>query len=154
MKKIVLLITVFLFPSLASARYYGPIIVKTNFSGYSPQEWSKSEKCEVYRDKIVITKSFGQNSLLKEERKIETSGLFNLVSAARNAEVNDEDNRMCDGPATHIKAVHILPNDGTEDVLLYTTGGCGAPQKARVGAQASHLIAIIDSYCPKTHKLN
>ena len=136
----------------AFAGYAGPLIVKTSGGGYMHPDWVRSEKCELYLDKVVITKNFGHEHAMKETRKIELSGdLFSLIEQAATETVSLEDNYMCDGPSTGIYAVQILPTDETENLPLFSTGGCGSPTKTRVGVYSSKLVDMVSVYCPKTY---
>ena len=44
---------------MAEARYLGPILVKETKTGFVLPEFSKSEKCEIFSDRVVLTTKFG-----------------------------------------------------------------------------------------------
>ena len=151
MKKILIIASLF-FSLNASAIYRGPILAKYNSSGYVPPEWDRSERCELYFNKVVITKRFGRDTSVSETRDIELKGsLTRILAAAQQEELLREPNNLCDAPGTAIRGYMILPNDNVETVQLFNTGGCGSDSLNRSGPYSSMLKDLINNYCPTTH---
>lgn len=130
-----------------------PIIRKSNYTGFTAPEFTRFEQCEVYVDKVVITKQFGSTKII-ETRALQTSGLHELVTAAKAEPVKETPNFLCDGPSTTIDAFENQANDQVERVELFSTGGCGSPSRNREGNQAETLRNIMALYCPTTYKFN
>ena len=137
---------------LASA---SPLITKVSGGGFTPQEYAGYEKCEVYADKVVITHQMGMHTptaiQLKETRPLAIQGDLNaVIVGAKQEKLEQKDNFLCDAPGTSIVA--HLP--AQEEVMLFTTGGCGSPRQERVGALSAKLRNIVGLYCPKTYDRN
>lgn len=132
----------------ASAFAESPLITKLNHSGFTPPEYSRSEKCEVYSNRAVITRQIGVTGghvTSTEVRNFKLQGAMKqLLQNAANATLEEKENLLCDGPHTTVSA---------GSTLLYATGGCGAPRKERQGAAAMQLRAIIDEFCPVTNRI-
>jgi hypothetical protein len=134
--------------TVALADFTGPFVVKSNHSGFTPVEWSRTEVCEIHADKVVLTKGFGSIQTV-ETRKLDVTGdLAELVRQAAEETATEKDNYLCDGPSTYVVGRTAADEEG---VVLFTTGGCGSPSKSRNGAAARILRDLVDSYCPKTY---
>ncbi len=122
------------------------LVTKSNASGFTPPEWVRSETCEVFADRVEITKQMGMGEKgvrLNETRKVKLTGnLEQLVAQVAKEELTEKENGLCDGPSTTISA---------RENLIFTTGGCGSPRKERQGASSRILREIVDSYCATTH---
>lgn len=142
--------------SVASAAFAKePLIVKTNNSGYVHPDWVRSEKCEIFTDKVVLTRGFGGldtgRFVATEERVVNiTSGIEQVVINAVAETLNEKPNGLCDGPSTRVTARQATG----EDAVLFATGGCGSPQQTRDGAYSKMLQDLVDLYCPVTHKFD
>jgi hypothetical protein len=140
--KLVVLIT--LIGSFAFGANPTPLFTKSAFSGYTPAEWVRTEKCEVYSNQVVLTKTFGNGPGsfdLKEVRQITlSSGVQTAIKNAIAEKVSETPNGMCDGPS-----MEIVLSSGE---VLFSTGGCGSPKKQREGAYTNSLISIANTYCP------
>lgn len=129
-----------------------PLITKSSGGGFTAPEHAGYERCEVFANKVVITHQMGMHTptalQLTEERKVNLTGDVKLViEKAREERVEEKPNFLCDGPSTGVVA-----NQGNkeEDVLLFSTGGCGSSRKERSGVFSSKLRQIADLYCAKT----
>lgn len=122
------------------------LVTKTNGSGHVHPDYYRSEKCEVFADRVVITRAYGMgvNGLKTVETlNVSVAGdLKQVIANATAANVAEKENMLCDGPSTTIS---------TGNTLLYSTGGCGTPRKEREGAAARALRSLVDAHCPVTH---
>lgn len=137
-------------PAFAASK---PLITKTSGGGFMMPEYAGYERCELYSDKVVITHQYGmvQPTGIKtvEERKVTVEGdLAQVIEKARAEKIATKPNNLCDGPSTSISA----DSGQGEAVGLFSTGGCGSPQRERQGVFSSKLVSIIDVYCAKTFK--
>lgn len=128
-----------------------PLISKSSGGGFMAPEHAGFERCEVFDDKVVITHQYGMRTptalQLVEERKVELKGDVKLVIEKAKAEaIEEKGNFLCDGPATSVTAFN-----GDEQILLYSTGGCGSPRKQRNGVYSNKLRQITDLYCAVTY---
>ncbi len=122
-----------------------PLLTKSSGGGFTHPDYVRYEGCELYADRVVITKRYGSESgfELKEERKITLSGDIDVtIKKAFNEKIEEKENGLCDGPVTSIRM---------GEQLLYTTGGCGSPRKDRVGPFSLALKDVISTYCPNTY---
>jgi hypothetical protein len=127
-----------------------PILVKTNESGYVPDEYMLKETCRVFSDRVEIERRLS-TAVITESRPI-TGGasLMDLVVKASKETLSAQDNQICDLPSTRIVA--FTNGVGADhQVLLFETGGCGAPKQIREGGSAHLLREFIAGYCPKTN---
>jgi hypothetical protein len=127
-----------------------PLLVKISFSGFGPAEWARSEKCEVFDNKIVMTRTYNQEEIKFEYPFDGQETLQHLIANAANEKISLEDNYMCDGPSTSMHFTYPTVGLGKE-LLLYSTGGCGSPKKQRLGPASQALIDIASTFCPTTH---
>ncbi|WP_408098660.1 hypothetical protein ACJVC5_07035 [Peredibacter sp. HCB2-198] len=129
-----------------------PFITKVSSTGFMPVEWSRSDKCEVFDTEVLLTRTYGRTSVQYMFPFSSEESLNELIEKAQSERIKLEDNYMCDGPSTVIKARFVV--EGSEEaaeVLLYSTGGCGSPKKVRVGPYSSALVDIASTFCPTTH---
>ena len=130
-----------------------PIISQNSHSGYTPEEWSFSESCNVYADRVEIIKTFGLGALVsKEVRKLEvggSDGLANIAKKAAEEATETEENGRCDGPSTVIQGSIVLPRNRIQDFTIYSTGGCGQPKETRVGPYSYMLSDLVHGFCRK-----
>ncbi|MDZ4662016.1 MAG: hypothetical protein SGJ18_10410 [Pseudomonadota bacterium] len=122
-----------------------PLLAKYSGGGFTPPEWVRLEVCEVYSDRVVVTKTYGSGETafeLKEEKKISLSdGIHVALKNALKEKVEEKENGLCDAPVTHIRF---------GAAVLFSTGACGTPRKDRVGPYSSALKDVVNTYCPKT----
>jgi hypothetical protein len=124
-----------------------PLIVKSNGSGFVSADWNRSETCEIYSNRVVITRNFGLDNAIVETRAIELVGDIAAVIVKAAAEpLTETDNFLCDGPSSFIFA----GAPGSE-VTLFSTGGCGSPEQVRNGGASQILTDMVLTYCPKLH---
>ena len=137
---------------LASAGFAAemPIVSKANYHGFGPPEMRQYEKCDVYADRVEITREAGAVKI-KEVRQL--SGAADLLALATEAAGDREVSARCgrcDGPTTTITAYSPASPDG---VILYFTGACSRDSVKRDGAGSRMLIWIVDGYCPETFSI-
>ena len=136
--------------SVLALTLMAPILIKTNSAGFAPLPYARSEKCEVFETHVLMTRMYGLRTVeynipLKAEKTI-----HELIEEAYQERMVLEDNYMCDAPATTVRA--RIHKDGVDsEVLIYSTGGCGAPKKYRQGPASYSLMDIASTFCPKTH---
>lgn len=128
-----------------------PLIVKSSGGGFVHPEFGGNVRCELYNNKVVITNQYGFQGpsafSAKEVRSIALSRpLQPIIDLAKTEAIEEKPNNLCDGPSTSVVA-----SPDQDQVLLFTTGGCGSPRKERTGRASSKLRALIDIYCPMTH---
>ena len=130
----------------------GPLLIKSSGSGFTPAAWARSEVCELYQDKVVITKSYGfgeSETTMSQTINIKLTGDIKAVIALSAKEkLQETDNQMCDGPSTLTRA---LSENLSEDLVLFNTGACGSKRKNRTGPYSFRLKDMIDTYCSKTY---
>ncbi|MFP5386162.1 MAG: hypothetical protein ACLGHN_08795 [Bacteriovoracia bacterium] len=136
--------------SMLALTLIAPILIKTNSAGFAPLPYARSEKCEVFQTHVLMTRTYGLRSIEYNFPMKAGDVIHELVEEASQEQFALEDNYMCDAPATTVKA--RLQKDGVEkDILIYSTGGCGAPKKYRQGPASYSLMDIASTFCPKTH---
>ncbi|MFW7381282.1 MAG: hypothetical protein ACOH5I_20880 [Oligoflexus sp.] len=128
-----------------------PFVTKTNVTGFTLPEYSRLETCEVYLDKVVLTKKYGIYSetgfTTQEERPVTISpSIKQILKAAIEENLEETDNYLCDGPSTTVSS-----NFADSTSTLFATGGCGSPRLERVGGASQMLMELVGSYCPVTH---
>ena len=126
-------------------------IVKSSSTGFGPIEWARSEKCEVFDTEVILTRSYARSTVNYQIPFSSDDSLNELIDKARQERLRLDDNYMCDGPATVIKARFVMEGSDAEEILLYSTGGCGSPKKVRQGPNSSALMDIASTFCPTTH---
>jgi len=131
-----------------------PLITKSSGGGFMMPEYAGFERCEVYADRVELTGGYGFSVptalQTQETRQFKITGDIALViKKATEEQVTEKPNSLCDGPSTGIYA-HL---DGQE-VLLYSTGGCGSPEKSRNGGNSNKLKQIVNQFCPKTYQFS
>lgn len=134
--------------SMAFVAEEKPLISKTSGGGFTMPEYFRSETCNVYADRVEITKWYGQETGLKtlETRPLKLGGdIKEVLKKAAAEKINEKPNGLCDGPSSHVR---VVVDD--KDVVLYSTGGCGSPRKAREGAASQILMDLVGTYCAKT----
>ena len=129
-----------------------PLLTKSNYTGYVPQEWVALETCRIYEDRVEIEHRYGAqvewSFVTLETREIRiSSSVKKAIQAALSAELTETPNGLCDGPSTSI----YVPEE-TDNGVLFQTGGCGQPKVEREGAAANHLIHLATRFCSLTHK--
>jgi hypothetical protein len=136
--------------SILALSVMAPFLLKVSGTGFVHPDWARSEKCEVFNDHVLMTRSYARESLQYIFPYRSENAVLDLIGKAMEEEVEQEPNYMCDGPATYIKAT--VQKDGVDqDLVLYSTGGCGSPKIMRQGPNTSALIDIESTFCPTTH---
>jgi hypothetical protein len=138
---------------LASAAGADPLIVKSNFSGYTPAELVRTERCEVHADKVRIVSDFGAaeelSFQLTEDTPITLSaGIANVLRAAGNETLESTPDYVCDAPSTIVEA---FPGGANGPLVLFTSGGCGTARQLRKGAATQMLLDLVNKFCPTTN---
>lgn len=137
--------------SMLALTLMAPFLIKSSGSGFVHPNWSRSEKCEVFNDHVLMTRTYARESLeYIFPYQAEAGTVLEMIEKAMGEKVIQEPNYLCDGPATYIKAT--FQKDGVDqDLVLYSTGGCGSPKIVRQGPFSSALIDIASTFCPTTH---
>lgn len=121
-----------------------PLLVKISNTGFVPPQWARSEKCEVGESTIILTRTYAAKKIQYQfPYETEAGTIEGMIEKARHEKLVFQDNHLCDGPSTVIKA--------GDDLLLYSTGGCGSPKKMRQGPYSLALQDIASTFCPTTH---
>lgn len=148
MKKLIALLVLVLGATAQANTETKPLIVKSSSAGFAPVDYVFGEKCEVYADKVVITKAYGMGETkteLSQTIPVKITGNLDLLlEKVAQETLEEKENMMCDAPGTSIRAM------GSEDIVLYSTGGCGSPRLERVGPFSTRLKNMVNFYCPKT----
>lgn len=144
------LASIALVSSVAEARYIGPLLVKEATTGFVMPEDSKTQKCEVFAQKTVMTTSFGgTGKLVTVETRNQTldGDYMTLIQKAKGAQLLNHPGAV-DGPTVRYYAYHINPNDSVSRVTLYDeNGGTGIILSNR-SSEARVLKNVLDSVCP------
>lgn len=126
-----------------------PMLVKTTGGGYMHPDFYRSTKCEIFVDKVVVTKSVAQSWQTREEKVLYTdrNALLQLslkVEEASKAELVTEGPMIMDAPMTHWVAMHR-----GEEVLLKSVFSVleGKPYETRKGEAAHSLVYLLDGLC-------
>jgi hypothetical protein len=138
--------------SVAEARYIGPLLVKEASTGFVPVEYSKTQKCEIFAQKTVLTTSFGgAGSLVSVETKNQTLGgdYIGLMQAAKKAKLVNQPGAV-DGPTVKYYGFLINPNDSVTRVTFYNENGGTGIILSNPSSEALILKHVIDSLCPDT----
>jgi hypothetical protein len=144
-----------LFSNMAYALKQIPLIEKISGGGFMPPEYMRSEKCEVFADRVVRNKSFGVNAdhfiTLHEEFPIHLGGDLNLLIslAAQEPEKRGTD-QICDAPSTQIVAHQVGAKAGDQGFVIFSSADCGTTSIKRDGPHSAALTEIVDMYCPQT----
>ncbi len=115
--------------------------MKSTSSGLVPPDFVRSESCEVYSDRVVVTRHYGPITLEETKRVTLTGDIAKVISKASGEETTETGTSPCDGPTTFIAA---------GDTVLYFSGSCGSPTERREGPASEILRDIVDNYCPQT----
>lgn len=129
-----------------------PLLVKFSGTGFVPRNWARTEKCEIFANHVVVTKTYGEAVVSYELPFSSDEALVDMIQLASQEQIEEVDNGLCDGPATYIKA-NIFAEEHAEmtDLVLYATGGCGSPRKMRQGPYTNALIDLTATFCPTIH---
>jgi hypothetical protein len=123
------------------------LVTKSSYPGYTSPDWVRTERCEVYLDKVVITRNFGYSGesgfTATETRPVTiTPSILAVIERAKTEELKETPNGLCDGPGTGVSS---------GELVLFSTGGCGSPRLERNGGGSRMLRDLADTYCPKTY---
>lgn len=124
-----------------------PLLVKINEPGYVIEDYYFGETCKLYRDRVEIEYRMRGHTLKEVKRLSGASGIGQLVQKAQQEKILETENFLCDGPSTTLNGM----DKSGQEVLLYSTGGCGAPKKVREGGAAFALAQLMTQYCLKTY---
>ena len=120
-----------------------PLIQKTNSPGFTLLHLLRSETCQLFKNRVVITRTFANEYTITETRQVKVTGdVAGLGVTAGTEAVTASQNFICDLPSTEIRA---------GATVLYTSGGCGEMKQEVLGESAKILRDMIDTYCPVTH---
>lgn len=120
-----------------------PLLIQINSPGYVPEDYFFKETCKMYRDRVDIEYNLA-GKLITETRRISgDTSLEELISRAKQEDITETPNLICDLPSTKIFG---FDSTGAE-VLLYSTGSCGTAKRERNGGAAFILTTLIGKYC-------
>lgn len=126
------------------------LVTKVSGSGYVMADWVRSERCEVFADKVVTTRTFGGSEedggfTVKDVRRIQiTAGINRILERAAAEAETSTPNNLCDAPSSSITAA---AEQGS--FTLFNTGGCGSPRIERNGGASGMLIELANRYCSR-----
>lgn len=133
---------------LTTSAFGEALMTKTNLAGFQPADTIRTEKCEIFADKVVITKHYGVRMKTVEEKAVELVGPIEAIMQASQQEpVTKKPGRICDAPGTVIEA-----NLDGETFLLFRSSDCGIEGLRREGSATSILMDIMVAYCPVIHR--
>jgi hypothetical protein len=138
------------FSSAAEARYIGPLLVKEASTGFVMPEDSKTQKCEVFAQKTVMSTHFGgTGKLVTVETRNQTldGDYMTLIQKARNSKLLHQPGAV-DGPTVRYYAYHINPNDSVTRVTLYDENGGTGVIQSNPTSEARILKNVLDAVCP------
>lgn len=131
----------------ANAFANGPMLVKTQESGFTPEEWRSFQRCEIYLDRVEITAGYGTN-LVAVNRIFPVSidaGIQDLIVAA-SQETFTSDSTLCDASSTLIYAMDYSGPTLPTTIDLYAFSSCNQDGE-RNGPASSHLRKIVETLC-------
>ncbi len=148
MKTILPVLLILGFSTSAFAGYNGPLMTKVTHSGFTAPEWAFSTKCEIYYNKIIITKSNGatlnESVSMTQEVPIAMDGKpYSLINTASSGTI-EQGPMLADAGQTTYTAFKILPNDAVERVDLLGKGSMNYTNKSPA---ARTLINFLDQVC-------
>ncbi len=131
----------------AFARYTGPLLKKTQSPGSMREELAAGLKCELFRDKLVLSKSVGGLELVEQrDITVDTDKLWDLVGKAKNGSFSEPRKIPTDALSLTYVAFQVLENDVVDTVLL--EGPFNAwEQKTNLSREAEHLRNFLDYIC-------
>lgn len=130
--------------SMLALALMSPLLIKASNTGFTPPQWARSEKCEVGQSEIILTRTYAHKTIHYQfPYHTEEGTIEEMIEKARHEKIFFQDNNLCDGPSTVIKT--------GDDLLLYSTGGCGSPKKIRQGPYSLALRDIASTFCPTTY---
>ena len=134
------------FLSLSAFAVETPLLVKSDFSGFTSPEYTRHFQCEIFRNGVRTTRRFGDVSnggfQVVESKTIIISGdIEGAILKAELEQVEETPNNLCDGPGSQ-----IMLASGS---ILFATGGCGSPRQKRIGPVSYALHELTELHCGK-----
>lgn len=149
MKIILLLLSFLSFSAIAQEQ---PILEKISGTGFVPAEWSRQQKCQIFENEVLMTRSYGFTTVNYQIPFSSDGSLREMIAKASEEAFTVEPNGLCDGPSTVVKAsIALEGHTEMRELILYSTGGCGSPRKVRRGPYTAALMDIAGTFCPTTH---
>jgi len=136
----------------AQARYIGPLLVKEATTGFVLAEYSKTQKCEIFAQKTVLTTSFGgAGQLVSFETKNQTldGDYIGLMQKALKTKLVNQPGAV-DGPSVKYYGYLINPDDSVRKVMFYDENGGTGNILSNPSSEALILKNVIESLCPNT----
>lgn len=137
---------------VAQARYIGPWLVKEARTGFTAAEYSKTQKCEIFADKTILTTNFGGSGrLISIETKNQSldGSLTELLQRASIAKLVNQAGAV-DGPSIKSYGFLINADDSLSKVDLYDENGGSGRILSNQSSEALILRNVIESLCPNT----
>ncbi|HXH31950.1 MAG TPA: hypothetical protein VNJ01_14165 [Bacteriovoracaceae bacterium] len=130
-----------------------PLIIKTNFPGYTMDEDRIIETCEVHPNFVAIKKTYSNGfEFVSNVPSIFHGNIKQLIEEAAKAKLIVSDNSWCDGATTDITAYTDAQGENRTEFSLFNTGSCGNKGNERRGVAAKALIDIVSTHCPTVHQ--
>ena len=133
-----ILLTVFA-GSMASASSFGLLLSKNISAGFSPVQYRVTSRCNVYADRIEITKSAGNISTSQVVKIAMTGDIQSLIAEAAAGKITSEV-APTDGPITSYVAYNSLASEVTLKSL-------GSSRQNNDALSAITLVNLIDQLC-------
>lgn len=136
---------------MAEARYVGPLLVKETRSGFTLPELARSEKCEIFADRVVLTTKFGGTGLQSVKTtqvafQGDSQGFLQKASKGNQAKYS----ASVDGTSVRHFGFIINPNDSSSYVGLYYENSATGELIVNQSSEARLLKNVIDTLCPNT----
>ncbi len=127
--------------SLALAE--SPLLVKAQNAGFTRPEYQQSFECQIFADRVVIQRSFGESVNTSETRKIELNGDVAQLIRKSSQENFESAPTLCDAPAVRV----IASNESAGvEFLLYGHSTC-SQDGARNGEASTVLKNLVNALC-------
>lgn len=128
-----------------------PFLTKTYRSPASSGDRIPIETCEVYADRVEITKVYGFRDdsspvfMAKETVKVSFSdSIQQAIEESAKDLLVESDNPLCKGNRSLIEAT----TQDSKKFVIYRTGGCDEKRLVREGLATAALRKLVLSYCP------
>lgn len=141
-----------LLSSVAEARYIGPLLVKEASTGFVMAEYSKTQKCEIFAQKTVLTTTFGGGGQLASVQTINQTldgDSIGLMQKAQKVKLVNQPGAV-DGPSVKYYGYLINPDDSVRKVTFYDENGGSGTILSNPSSEALVLKNVIESLCPNT----
>jgi hypothetical protein len=136
--------------SAAHARYIGPGLVREFRTGFTLPEYTRSETCSIYGDRVVkkVTKFDGiEQTWEKSTFLAVTLGDLQVILKRIQKAPLTLSNGFVDGPKIVYTGFQIQPNDTVKSLVIGSDNGDTGEFHARESADARLLRSFMDVLC-------